>query len=142
MQQDPRAKTFISKRLMDYSVGLAKDLCASMGEQVLLHGDLHQDNMLSSRRAPYLAIDPKGVIGEREYELGAFIRNPINKISTMSGLPRFFNRRLDQIKAETNFARERIQHWSMVQAVLAAYWQIEDNGGDGGEWLRCAEALI
>lgn len=142
MQQDPRAKTFISKRLMDYSIGLAKDLCASMGEQVLLHGDLHQDNMLSSQRAPYLAIDPKGVIGEREYEYGALIRNPINKISTMSGLPKFLNRRLDQIAAETNFARERIQHWSMVQAVLAAYWQIEDNAGDGGQWLCCAEALL
>ena len=142
MQQDPRAKDLISKRLMDYSIGLSKDLCASMGELVLLHGDLHHDNILSSSRAPYLAIDPKGLIGEREYECGALIRNPIAKIRGMSGLSRFLKRRLDQMAAEAGFDRNRIQQWSMVQAVLAAYWQIEDEGSDGQQWIQCAEALL
>ena len=142
MQQDPRAKALISKRLMDYSLGLSKDLCASMGDSVLLHGDLHHDNILSSTRVPYLAIDPKGLIGEREYECGALIRNPITKIKGISGLPRFLNRRLDQIAAETGFDRQRIQQWSIVQAVLAAFWQIEDQGGNWQEWIKCAEALI
>lgn len=142
MQQDPRAKDLISKRLMDYSIGLSQDLCASMRELVLLHGDLHHDNILSSSRAPYLAIDPKGLIGEREYECGALIRNPISKIRGMSGLPHFLKRRVDQIAAETNFDRKRIQQWSMVQAVLAAYWQIEDGGRNEDVWIQCAEALL
>ncbi len=51
-------------------------LLATMGEQVVLHGDLHHWNILSSDRAAWLAIDPKGVIGEREYEIGAWMRNP------------------------------------------------------------------
>ncbi len=142
MQHDLCAKERISKRLMDYSIGLSKELCASMGELVLLHGDLHHDNILSSNRAPYLAIDPKGLIGEREYEFGALIRNPVLKIKGMSGLARFLNRRLDQIAAETGFDRKRIQNWSMVQAILAAYWQIEDGGTNDQIWIQCAEALI
>jgi streptomycin 6-kinase len=142
MQQDPRAKDLISKRLMDYSIGLSKDLCVSMGELVLLHGDLHHDNILSSNRAPYLAIDPKGLIGEREYECGALVRNPICKMRGMSGLSRFLKKRLDQIAAETGFDRKRIQQWSMVQAVLAAYWQIEDGEENSHEWIQCAEALV
>lgn len=142
MQHHPRAKDLISKRLRDYSIGLSKDLRASMGEPVLLHGDLHHDNILVSQRAPYLAIDPKGLIGEREYEFGALIRNPLAKIKGMSGLARFLNRRLDQIAAETGFDRQRIQHWSMVQAVLAAYWQIEDGQTNEQIWIQCAEALI
>ena len=142
MQQNPRVKGLVSKRLMDYSVGFSKDLCASMGEPVLLHGDLHHDNILSSSRAPYLAIDPKGLIGEREYECGALIRNPISKMRGMSGLSRFLKRRLDQIAAETGFDRKRIQQWSMVQAVLAAYWQIEDGGPNEQVWIQCAEALV
>ncbi|MCX7122757.1 MAG: aminoglycoside resistance protein [Gammaproteobacteria bacterium] len=142
MQHDPRAKDLISKRLMDYSIGLSKDLSASMGELILLHGDLHHDNILSSSRAPYLAIDPKGLIGEREYECGALIRNPIAKIRGMSGLSRFLKRRLDQMAAETGFDRKRIQQWSMVQAVLAVYWQIEDGGINEQVWIQCAEALV
>ncbi len=142
MQQDPRAKDLISKRLMDYSIGLSADLCARVGELVLLHGDLHHDNILSSNRAPYLAIDPKGLIGEREYECGALVRNPICKMRGMSGLSRFLKRRLDQIASETGFDRKRIQQWSMVQAVLAAYWQIEDGGTNEQVWIQCAEALV
>ncbi len=141
MQADLRATPHISKYLMDTACGLAQDLISSMGEQVLLHGDLHHDNILSAQRESWLAIDPKGVIGEREYDLGALMRNPIQKLSGLSNLPRFLRRRLDQMAAETGFDRQRILQWSIVQAVLAAYWQIEDDCSEGQQWIHCAEAL-
>ena len=40
---------------------------------VLLHGDLHHDNILQNGE-DWLVIDPKGVIGEPAYEVAAFIR--------------------------------------------------------------------
>lgn len=51
-------------------------LAASQDETTLLHGDLHHYNVLSDVRRGWLAIDPKGVIGEVEYEAGAIFRNP------------------------------------------------------------------
>ena len=64
----------------DYLVDAAEQIFAELvphqGERVLLHGDLHHWNILSATRQPWLALDPKGVIGEREYEVGAWLRNP------------------------------------------------------------------
>ncbi len=55
---------------------LAQELLLSQGEPVLLHGDLHHYNLLQHQDT-WLAIDPKGVVGEREFEIGAFLRNPV-----------------------------------------------------------------
>ena len=55
---------------------LIADLLASGGEPLLLHGDLHQGNILAAGRAPWLAIDPKGVVGEATYETAALLHNP------------------------------------------------------------------
>lgn len=38
-------------------------------ETLLLHGDLHHANVLAAGRAPWLAIDPKGVLGDPAWEL-------------------------------------------------------------------------
>jgi streptomycin 6-kinase len=43
----------------------------------LLHGDLQHYNVLLDRKRGWLAIDPKGVVAEGEFELGAALRNPI-----------------------------------------------------------------
>src|SRR5688572_30279789 len=51
-------------------------LCDSQARVRLLHGDLHHDNILFDTNRGWVAIDPKGVVGEREYEVGAALRNP------------------------------------------------------------------
>src|SRR5690606_17492043 len=47
--------------LVERAEGIYRELFASAPPPVLLHGDLHHANILSATRAPYLAIDPKGV---------------------------------------------------------------------------------
>ena len=106
------------------------ELCDSMGEEVVLHGDLHHENILRSERG-WVAIDPKGVIGEREYETGAFIRNHESPT---------FARSADQLAEALGLDRERIRAWSWAQAHLAAAWSIED-GEDPAHWLAVAERL-
>jgi streptomycin 6-kinase len=54
---------------------LYAELLPSQEAQVVLHGDLHHYNILSSGDQ-WKAIDPKGVIGEPVYETGALLRNP------------------------------------------------------------------
>ena len=55
------------------------DLCATQRGTRLLHGDLQHYNVLLDAGRGWLAIDPKGVVGEVEYELGAALRNPIER---------------------------------------------------------------
>lgn len=114
------------KKLIDFSLGASKELLASSGEQVLLHGDFHHFNILSSVRNSWLVIDPKGVIGEREYEICAFMRNPGPQLLTSMNTTQVISRRFDQIVEHTGFERERILLWSIVNAVLVAWWCIED----------------
>jgi streptomycin 6-kinase len=115
------------KKLIDFALKTSKELLASSGEQVLLHGDLHHFNILSSVHNSWLAIDPKGVIGEREYEICAFMRNPGPQLFTVMDTKKVLLRRFDQIVEHTGFDRERILLWSIVNAVLVAWWCIEDN---------------
>ncbi len=107
---------------------LYAELCASMAEPVLLHGDLHQDNILAAERMPWLAIDPKGVIGEPAFETGALLRNFWPDILAVTNPRSLMARRIDQLSAELGFERERIANWGFAQAVLSAVWSIEDTG--------------
>src|SRR5262245_24595375 len=58
---------------------LYSELCGSQTRPRLLHGDLHHYNVLFDSHRGWLAIDPKGVIGELEYEVGAALRNPYER---------------------------------------------------------------
>src|SRR5687768_14739265 len=64
--------------LVDLAENLFAELLASADAPVLLHGDLHHFNILSAEREPWLALDPKGLVGEPAYEVGAFLHNPFD----------------------------------------------------------------
>jgi len=59
-------------------VPLARELYASLevGRTTLVHGDFHHHNILQSARGP-VAIDPKPMLGEPEYDIPSFLWNPI-----------------------------------------------------------------
>ncbi|MGA2952618.1 MAG: aminoglycoside phosphotransferase family protein, partial [Caulobacteraceae bacterium] len=50
------------------ALAAAEPLLASPRDIVVLHGDLHHDNVLDDGRGGWRAIDPKGLIGERAFE--------------------------------------------------------------------------
>lgn len=117
------------------------DLMSSMGEPTLLHGDLHHWNILSSQREPWLAVDPKGLIGEPEYETGAWLRNPFPQILERGNPVEIIKRRVDQFATELGFDRHRILAWGVYQAVLAAWWSWEEGSGDWNLWAAIGELI-
>ncbi len=103
---------------------LRAELLASSDRQVVLHGDLHHFNILRSDRAGWLAIDPKGLVGDPCFDVCQFLRNP-------EPMPPSVNRRrLDILCAELGLDRQRAREWCLVHAVLDACWSFED----GGNW--------
>jgi len=131
----------IQPTIFDRAEKLYAELCASMAESVLLHGDLHQDNILSAEREPWLAIDPKGVIGEPVFETGPLLRNFWPDILSLANPKQIMAHRIDQLSAELGFARERISAWGFSQAVLAMIWGLEDTGKLADEGLYFVELL-
>ena len=119
------------------------DLCASQSRVRLLHGDLHHDNVLFDARRGWVAIDPKGVVAEVEYEIGAALRNPVDR-PDLFGNPRVFGRRVDCFARELTANRERIKRWAFSTAVLAAIWTIEDRDDQGlrAHWIAFAESIL
>lgn len=128
-------------RLVDIAEKLFGELAHSMTEPVLLHGDLHHDNILAAEREPWLAIDPKGLIGEPAYEVGALLRNPMPQLLSRPNVVRVLMRRADQLSEELGLDRERVIGWGLAQAVLAAAWSLEDQGHGWEPWISCAEIL-
>lgn len=128
-------------QLVEAAEQIFAELVPDQGERVLLHGDLHHWNILSATRQPWLALDPKGVIGEREYEVGALIRNPDLDHFSEAELKRVQTRRLDIFAEMLGFDRQRMLLWSLAQAVLSAWWAMEDEGDFWQQGMRCAQVL-
>jgi streptomycin 6-kinase len=122
------------------AAGLYAELCDSMGEPVVLHGDLHHDNVLRSDTRGWLAIDPKGVVGEREYETGALLRNPKPGLLDLPHPGRILRRRADQLAEALDLDVRRVGGWAYAQAVLSAVW-CEQDGQDPAFPLACADLL-
>lgn len=126
--------------LVDQAQTIFAELLPAMAEPVVLHGDLHHYNILAVGPNEWRIIDPKGVIGEPAYEVGALIRNPI-PIARHPQLARVLNRRLSVLAEELSFDRQRILAWSLAQAVLSAWWSYENGTPFDSGFLACAEAL-
>ena len=100
------------RRLVDAALDLLLVLPDSQGEQVLLHQDLHGDNVMRAARQQWLAIDPKPLAGERE--LGAA---PIIRSFELGHGRQAVLRRLDHLAAELGLDRERARGWTIAQTV-------------------------
>lgn len=125
--------TRVPKRLVAQAEELYQALSSSQTEVRLLHGDLHHDNVILDHSREWLAIDPKGVVGELEYELGAALRNPYESPDVFTQ-PAIIRARVDRFVRELPVNTERVVAWALAQAVLAAIWTVED--GLHGEYRR------
>ncbi len=115
----------IPKQLLEEGHQWYSDLAASQGQPRLLHGDLQHYNVLFDSNRGWLAIDPKGVVGEIEYEIGAILRNPIEKPEVFSS-PACIERRLTHLARKLELDFNRALGWAFAQAVLSAVWKVED----------------
>ncbi len=113
------ARRQINPRLVDAALDAIRDLATSQGEQVLLHQDLHGLNVLAAQREPWLVIDPKPLVGEREFGLAPIIRS-----LELGGGRRDVLRRLDHLTSELQLDRERARRWCIAQTVA---WSVVES---------------
>lgn len=112
--------------------GLFRELFASSPQTVLLHGDLHHYNILRDGEG-WRVIDPKGVAGDPCYDCGPSMYNP-GDLLTRPNVPNILTRRIAIFSEMLGFDRERIRNWAYAQAVLSAWWCLEDaTPGDAGD---------
>jgi streptomycin 6-kinase len=100
-------------------VDLATDVCRSADRAAgfLVNEDLHGGNILKATRMPWLLIDPKPLVGERELDGVGLLRNAASHGRFSRGAVR---RWLD-VLAELGLDRARLRGWGVAHA-LACGW--------------------
>jgi streptomycin 6-kinase len=106
-------------------------LASSQTRIRLLHGDLQHSNVLFDAARGWVAIDPKGVIGEPEYEIGPMLRNPSSR-RDLCATPAIIERRVHRLAATLGLDAQRILAWGFAQSALSAIWNVEDGLADTG----------
>jgi len=112
-----RAGRPFERRLLDETIDRLRALIGTQGEQVLLHQDLHGDNILAAEREPWLVIDPKPLLGEREFAVAPIVRDPELGHSHKDVLYR-----LDRLTSELGLDRGRARDWTIGQTIA---WSLD-----------------
>jgi streptomycin 6-kinase len=111
------------------AAGLLAELLQDEREAALLHGDLHYENIVSSDRAGYLLIDPKGVIGAPAFDIGYLVSRPAPSARDALPMPRAIDRRLGFLPQALGLEPQRVASYAYVAAALSMAWAVEDRDG-------------
>jgi streptomycin 6-kinase len=118
--------------LLDAALEAMNCLSDEPGAQVLLHQDLHGDNVLRATREPWLAIDPKPLAGERELSLAPIIRGYEFGHSRTETIYR-----LDKLSTSLQLDRERCRLWALAQTLAWGFAgaMVYDKHVETARWL-------
>ncbi len=100
------------RRFREAAIHYLRELAPTQGEPVLVHQDLHGENVLAAQREPWLAIDPKPLAGEREFSIAPIVRSFELGHSKRDALYR-----LDRLCSELDLDRGRALGWTVAQTV-------------------------
>ena len=119
---------------------IARTLLAQPREPVVLHGDLHHDNVLEGGvldggSRGWLAIDPKGLIGERGFDYANLFRNPTIELALAPGR---MQRQIEVVTRAADIEPQRLLQWIVTYAALGAAWSLQ-SGHDPAPGLAIAE---
>ncbi|RFC63877.1 MULTISPECIES: aminoglycoside phosphotransferase family protein [Mesorhizobium] len=111
------------------SLDASRTLLADPREQVVLHGDLHHDNVLDFGPRGWLAIDPHGLAGERGFDFANIFTNPdlSDPSRPVATQPGRFQSRLNIVAAAAKLERRRLLQWVLAWTGLSAAWFLTDD---------------
>ncbi len=111
----------VTPAILDKAQEIFDELNGSKEKDMLLHGDLHHDNILSDEDRGWIAIDPKGVIGDPAYNGSRFIINNWSKRTSTELLPS----RVTAVAEALGYDERRIAGWAYVDLVISNCWSME-----------------
>jgi len=129
------------KELVERVESLLPELFDDAAPPILMHGDFHHYNILSSGES-WVIIDPKGVIGPRGYECGPFLVNPWGDFSQHPDADKITMRRIAILSEYLGLEREQILHWGICHSLLSAWWDLADDNTGGEYSMGCGELFM
>jgi streptomycin 6-kinase len=125
--------------LVDIAENIRAELLQGTPPSCLLHADLHHFNILYGTGSGWVAIDPKGVIGDPSYEPASFLLNPNPTVFLDRAIQ---EARIGILAENLNMDRQRIVRWAFLHAFLSSWWTIEDGGQNWDDSISAARVLL
>ncbi|MFE5868338.1 aminoglycoside phosphotransferase family protein [Streptomyces roseifaciens] len=141
----PELRTPSERRLVETCAEAVREVVGEPG-CLLLHWDLHYANVLApvpgSAREPWLAIDPKPLVGDAGFELLPALHDRWDDITATGDVQRAVLRRFDLMTDVLGLDRRRAARWTLGRVLQNALWDVED-GEDAlaPEQVEIARAL-
>ncbi|WP_405936924.1 aminoglycoside phosphotransferase family protein [Streptomyces sp. NBC_00726] len=113
----------LPRPVVDAALATVRELGREQPE-TLVHGDLHGRNILRAEREPWLAVDPKGYVGDPAYDAGALMKSRAYALAGVGShdLGKAAHRIVDVFADAAELERERVLRWAQLHAVQAAFW--------------------
>jgi streptomycin 6-kinase len=135
---DPR----LPRRYVERAAALTRELAADpRTDGVIIHGDLHFENVLKGERRPWLVIDPKPMSGDPAFEIAPLLWNRWDEILASGDARAALRRRFETVVDVAELDEERAKAWVIVRMLVNAMWEIEDPSPASdlkGSWLTDA----
>lgn len=134
----PQARALVDQALADRRALVAAGPgTGAAGERFLLHGDFRQGAVLAgpAGRAPWLAVGPEPLVGERAYDVARLVRDRLHDLVASPGGAAVTRRRLARLAETLEVDRERLAGWTRFRAVEAGVRQLTAGQRADGELL-------
>jgi streptomycin 6-kinase len=122
------------RALLDAGVSWLRELGPTQSELVVAHQDFHGGNLLRTNRGLWLAIDPKPVLAEREFDTASLLRDRRDELDVDPAPSKRIRRRLEQLAGELGLDRERMRGWALAHALAWGF----DSGEVDPAMIACA----
>lgn len=116
------------RELIERCAGALREVAGEPGRQ-LLHWDLHYENVLAplpgSGREPWLAIDPKPLVGDPGFDLFPALWNRWSDAVATGDVTRAVRRRFDLMTEVLGLDRTRAAAWTLGRVLQNSVWDAE-----------------
>ena len=115
----------------------AHDASEFTGAEFLLHGDFHQENVLSATREPWLVIDPSPIVGDPAYDAAFLATDRAHEMTNAVAASRVAAR-LDRYAAELELDRGHLAAWALTRSVSISINPVFVNA----DWMQHRRDLV
>lgn len=119
---------------------IAQALFEKYTDRVLLHGDLHHDNLLLRADGGYVFVDPKGIVGPEIFDLPRFILNELDTEYAESDVEHI-HKVINTLCEKLDYPKEDVRKLFYMETVLANIWNIEDGLLVNERYMQVAEEI-
>ncbi|QES08688.1 kinase [Streptomyces venezuelae] len=113
----PHLSAAATAELTTAALAAREELVAGPSEALLLHGNFRQGKVLGGDRAPWLAVGPEPLVGERAYDLARLVRDRVEDLVAASSGASAARRRVNKLADSLDLDRERLRGWTLFRAV-------------------------